>query len=508
MSTSTGTNPAAHFIAIDLGAASGRVMLGRCEGSSAEHRIHLHELHRFPNGPVEVLGHIHWDVLRLWEEILRGLRSYAAAHQGPLAGIGIDTWAVDFGLLDSEGHLVGNPYHYRDCRTDGVADEVDSLIPPQQVYERTGIQRLPFNTLYQLASMKRDGRSQLNQARSLLLMPDLFHYWLTGRIASEYTNATTTQFFDPRTRRWAVELLNDLGLPAEILPPVVQPGTVLGNLLPEVCAAVGLASRRAVPIVAVASHDTASAVAAIPGLDEQSAYISSGTWSLVGIEIREPILTERAMSLNFTNEGGVGGTIRFLKNVAGLWLLQECRREWAQEGRSYTWLDLEGMAAETPPMRSVIDPDAPDFLHPSDMRAAIKDYCRRTGQPEPTTVGEFARCCLDSLALRYRWVLEALEQVAEHRLETVRIVGGGSQNRLLCQLTADVSGRQVVAGPVEATALGNIMVQAVASGLLPDIQAGRRAVGSSVELVAFVPAPTPVYDEAFDRFVQLVGPPW
>ena len=503
MSNATRTPSNANFIAVDLGATSGRVMLGRWATGPDGPHVRLHELHRFANGPVQVLGHIYWDVLRLWEEMLQGLRRYAAASHEPLAGIGIDTWAVDFGLLDRDGQLIGNPYHYRDRRTDGVPEEVDKIIPSQRLYERTGIQRLPLNTLYQLASMRMHGSAQLEQAHALLLIPDLFHYWLSGRIAAEYTNATTTQFLAAVDKRWAVELLDDLHVPTAILPPVVRPGTILGKLLPDVCAAVGLPTERAVPVVATATHDTASAVAATPSLDDSSAYISSGTWSLAGIEVQEPILTERARLLNFTNEGGVAGTIRFLRNVAGLWLLQECRRTWEQEGKAYTWMDLEALATEVPPMRSLIDPDAPDFLHPPEMRAAIMDFCGRTGQPVPATVGEIARCCIDSLALRYRWVVEALEDVTGRQLETIRIVGGGSRNRLLCQLTADVSGRRVVAGPVEATALGNIMVQAVATGLLSDIPAGRRAVESSVQLAMFEPHSSPESERAYDRFVEL-----
>jgi rhamnulokinase len=505
MSNATQAPSIANFIAIDLGAASGRVMLGRWTSGPNGPFIHLRELHRFANGPVQVLGHIYWDVLRLWEEMQRGIRQYAAEYHEPLAGIGIDTWAVDFGLLDREGQLIGNPYHYRDSRTDGLPEEVDKIIPPQRLYERTGIQRLSLNTLYQLASMRMRSSAQLDQAHSFLLIPDLFHYWMTGRIAAEYTNATTTQFLDAADNRWAIDLLDDLDLPTAILPPVIQPGTILGNLLPQVRATVGLPTGSTVPVVAVATHDTASAVAAIPGMDDRSAYISSGTWSLVGTEVQEPILTEQARLLNFTNEGGVMGTFRFLTNVAGLWLLQECRRAWNQEGKALTWMNLEALASEAPPMKSLINPDAPDFLHPPDMPAAINDFCRRTGQPQPTSVGEFARCCIDSLALRYRWVLEALEQLTDRHINTVRVVGGGSQNRLLCQLTADISGRRVVAGPVEATALGNIIVQALATGLLTDVQAGRRAVESSVRLSTFRPRPAHGHDQAFERFMQLGG---
>jgi rhamnulokinase len=488
----------ANFLAIDLGASSGRVMLGRWDGR----RFDLHELHRFPNGPVRVMGRLHWDVLRLWQEIREGIARYATQHDEPLAGIGIDTWAVDFALLDGAGEMLGNPYHYRDRRTEGMPEYVDGRISPQRLYQKTGIQRLPINTLYQLVSMRQADDPRLHAAETLLLIPDLLHYWMTGRIVAEYTNATTTQFYDARTQGWAVDVLDGLGLPTRILPPIVASGTILGELLPEVCSEVALP--RSVPVIASASHDTASAVAAVPDLDERSAYISSGTWSLVGVETREPILSERARELNFTNEGGVAGTIRFLKNVAGLWLLQECRRRWEHEGRTYTWPDLVALAEQATPLRSVVDPDAPEFVNPDDMPKAIRDFCRRSGQPEPESDGEVVRCCLESLALKHRWVLAALEDLTGRRLDTIRIVGGGCQNRLFCQLTADACQRTVVAGPVEATALGNILVQAVASGYLPDIAAGRRAVTASEDQKFFEPGDSGDWSAALAGFDELV----
>ncbi len=496
------TDLPANFLAIDLGASSGRVMLGIWDGT----RFALRELHRFPNGPVAVRGRLYWDILRLWQEIQTGMARYAAESRAPLAGIGIDTWAVDFALLDEAGRLLGNPYHYRDGRTDGLPEQVDTRVSPAQLYAQTGIQRMPINTLYQLASMDAIHDPQLAAARTLLLIPDLFHYWLTGRMVAEYTNATTTQFYDARAGGWATDLLATLDLPTALLPPLVAPGTRLGDLLPDVAAAVGLSGP--VPVIATATHDTASAVAAIPGLDADSLYISSGTWSLVGVETAGPILTERARLLNFTNEGGVAGTIRFLKNVGGLWLLQECQRVWEREGQAYSWDDLLAQASQAPPLGSVVDPDAPEFLHPGDMPSALRAYCRRTDQPVPATVGALVRCCLESLALRYRWVLAALENLLGHPLTTIRIVGGGSQNALLCQLTADACGRPVVAGPVEATALGNILVQALATGHLPDLAAGRRAIAASVPLTTYTPrAASATWDTASARFAALVAAP-
>lgn len=488
----------ANFLAIDLGASSGRVILGRWDGK----RFDLSELHRFPNGPVQVMGHLHWDVLRLWQEIKAGISLYAAQHKESLVGIGVDSWAVDFALLDSTGRLLGNPYHYRDRRTQGLPEQVDRYISPHEIFAQTGIQRLPINTLYQLASMRRSGDPQLDAANTFLMIPDLFHYWLTGRKVAEYTTATSTQFYDAIKQTWATELLETLGIPARILPPVIPPGTILGSLLPEVREEIGLEADA--QVIASASHDTASAIAAIPDLDARSMYISSGTWSLVGVELDQPILSERARELNFTNEGGVAGTIRFLKNLGGLWLLQECRRLWQREGRDYSWPELVELAGQSAPLRSVVDPDTPDFLNPQDMRVALKAYCKRTDQPEPESVGEFVRCCLESLALKYRWVLNALEELLDRNLETIRVVGGGSQNEVLCQLTADACGRTVVAGPVEATALGNIVVQAIATGHLPDLAAGRRAIAASVHQTIYNPALSSDWDNAYSRFAKLM----
>jgi rhamnulokinase len=487
-----------NFLAIDLGASSGRVMLGRWDGT----RFNLTELQRFPNGPVQVMGHLHWDVLRLWQEIKAGISAYAAHYKEPLSGIGVDSWAVDFALLDDAGRLLGNPYNYRDRRTEGMPEHVDRSVSPQHLFAQTGIQRLPINTLYQLASMRQSGDPQLDAASTLLMIPDLFHYWLTGRKVAEYTSATSTQFYDANTQGWATDLLETLEIPTRILPHVVPPGTLLGDMLPDVRDEVGFYG--SVPVIASASHDTASAIAAIPGLDDRSMYISSGTWSLVGVEVAQPILSERARELNFTNEGGVAGTIRFLKNVGGLWLLQECRRHWQREGHDYSWPDLVALAAEASPLRCVVDPDAPDFLNPAEMRVALQAYCRRTNQPEPESVGELVRCCLESLALKYRWVMSALEELLGRKLETIRVVGGGSQNEVLCRLTADACGRVVIAGPVEATALGNILVQAIARGHLPDVAAGRRAIAASVEQTTYQPAPSSDWNEAFSRFDWLL----
>jgi rhamnulokinase len=488
-----------NFIAVDLGASSGRALLGRWDGE----RFQLQELYRFPNEPVNVLGHLHWDALRLWSEIKAGLARYAAEFDQPLAGIGIDTWGVDFGLLDRAGNLLGNPVHYRDHRTDGVMERVFERVPRQRIYAQTGIQFLQLNTLFQLSSLVQAGDPQLKQAAALLMMPDLFNYWLTGRKAAEYTIASTTQMLDARARRWAEDLLAALEIPAQILPEIVAPGTVLGELRPEVASETGL--RRAAAVIAPAGHDTASAVAAISDLDEHSMYISSGTWSLLGVEALEPVINDEALTFNFTNEGGIGNTIRLLKNVAGLWLLQESRRRWQAEGRAYTWDELLALAGQAEPFRSLVDPDAAEFLSPGDMPAAIRAYCRRTGQPEPGSVGAVVRACLESLALKYRWGMEALETLTGRRMETIRVVGGGSRNRLLCQFTADACERPVIAGPVEATALGNIMLQAIAAGCLADVNDGRQALAASIEREKFEPQAGAGWQAVYARFKGLIG---
>ncbi len=488
-----------NFLAVDLGASSGRVLLGKWDGA----RFALHELHRFANGPVSVLGRQHWDVLRMWEDIKTGLARYAAQSGEPLAGIGVDTWGVDFGLLDKSGRLLGNPYHYRDARTNGVPDIVHKTVPYARMFRQTGIQFMPINTLYQLSSMVQAHDPQLDAADMLLMMPDLFHYWLTGRKVGEYSIASTSQMLDARSRSWATDLAASLGIPTHILPQLVSPGTVLGNLRADVMADCGFV--HPAPVIATGSHDTANAVAAVPELDTHSVYISSGTWSLMGVEIPEPIINEQSLAFNVTNEGGVGNTIRLLKNIGGLWLLQECRRQWQHEGHEYSWDDLLALAAQARPFTSLVDPDAPDFLNPGNMVAAIGAYCRRTQQPQPESVGAVVRCCLESLALKYRWVLQGLEKLTGRRFDKALIVGGGSQNKLLSRFAADACELPVIAGPVEATALGNIMMQAVATGHLGSIAAGRQAIAASFPRQTFEPHPSAAWSDAFNRLGGLLG---
>lgn len=440
--------------AADLGASSGRVMVGRVDPDG----VRLDEAHRFANTPVRLGATLHWDVLALYRGVLDGLR--AAARDVALDGIGIDTWAVDYGLLDAGGALLGNPVHHRDARTDGVMDRVLSRVPAEEVYDRTGLQFLPINTLYQLVAAADD--PQLAIARQLLLMPDLLAYWLTGERGAEVTNASTTQLLDVRARAWATDLMERLDIPAGLFPPLREPGAVIGHLTPAAQEATGVGGD--VPVLAVGSHDTASAVVGVPAETPHFAYISCGTWSLVGVELPAPVLTAASREANFTNELGVDGTVRFLRNVMGLWLLQESLRTWEQTGDPPDLGALLGAAARAEPFRSVVDPDDPAFLRPGDMPARIAAACARSDQPAPETPAQTVRCIVDSLALAHRRAVREAQRLADREVGVVHVVGGGTRNRLLCQLTADACGVPVVAGPVEATALGNVVVQARALG--------------------------------------------
>jgi rhamnulokinase len=489
----------ADLLAFDLGAESGRAILGRYDGD----RLHLTEVHRFANGPVRAPDGLHWDVRRLFAEVKRGL-ALCRQHYGPPASIGVDTWGVDFALLDRKGELLGDPFHYRDGRTNGVMEEAFKRVPRQEIFERTGIQFMQFNTLYQLFSMVLAGSPVLKLAHTFLTIPDLFNYWLSGRAVCEFTNATTTQFYDPRAGGWAVSVLEKLGIPTHFLPEVVPPGTVLGGLLPSVGDETGLGT---VPVVAPACHDTGSAVAAVPASEADYAYVSSGTWSLVGVEVQEPVITAESLANNFTNEGGAGGTFRLLKNVQALWLLQECRRAWAEQGQDLSYDELVRMAEAAPPFVALVDPDDQSFLSPPDMPAAIEAFCTRTGQPPPRDKGATVRCVLQSLALKYRWVLERIEEMQRRPVSVVHVVGGGCRNRLLCQFTADATGRPVLAGPVEATAAGNVIVQAMALGYLSSLEEGRALVRRSFEVTSYEPGERAPWDEAYDRFQAILARP-
>ena len=482
----------ATFLAIDLGAESGRALLGRFDGE----RVALEEVHRFPNVPVRVTDGLHWDALRLMGCVYRSL-SKAARKAEKIESVGIDSWGVDFALLDREGTLVSNPYHHRDPRTEGMMERAFKQAPKKEIYETTGIQFMRINTLYQLLAL--EDSPLWDVADTLLLVPDLMNYWLTGEKTCEFTNATTTQLYDLQTEGWAEDLLQGMSLPARIFPKIVPPGTELGPLLPEVAEEAGLNAET--PVVAVASHDTASAVVAVPAEGDDFAYISSGTWSLVGVEMPQPVVTPEAMDANFTNEGGFGGRTRFLKNVMGLWLLQECRRIWAGEGQDYSYEELTQLAEEAPAFGPLVDPDHHGFLSPGDMPSRIRRFCEATGQETPEEPGEIARCVFESLAMKYRWVVEQAGEITGQRVEAIHVVGGGSQNSLLCQLTADAARLPVLAGPVEATALGNVMVQAYSRGYVGSLEEIRAVVRRSTKLSRYEPeGDEDDWDELLERF--------
>ncbi len=483
-----------HYLAFDLGAESGRAILG----SVSEEALALEELHRFPNIPVRLPTGLYWDTLRLFHEILQGLSLAARERKLRLAGVGIDTWGVDFALLGADGALVDNPRHYRDARNNGMLERTFAVVPREEIFAQTGIQFMQLNTLYQLHAMKLADAPPLRVARTFLMMPDLFNYWLTGVMRSELTDASTTQFYNPVKKRWAFELLEALGLPTDILPEIVPPGTLLGPLLPHVAEQTGAGE---VPVYATCCHDTASAVAAVPAEGDGWCYISSGTWSLMGVELAEPVINARSLELNFTNEIGAAGAVRFLKNIAGMWLLQECRRAWALEGRDYSYEELARMAAAAPPFAALIDPDA--FLLPGRMPEKIAEFCRRTGQKPPAEPGSICRTILESLALRYRQVLESLESLLGRRLEPIHIVGGGSRNQVLNRFVADATGRPVVAGPSEATAAGNLIVQAIGAGLLSGVAQARRLIRRSFPVTVIQPDPQADWDRAYQRFCAL-----
>ncbi|MEV0095783.1 rhamnulokinase family protein [Streptomyces sp. NPDC050738] len=466
------------FAAVDLGASSGRVMVGRVGRDTLE----LHQAHRFRNRPVHLPEGLRWDILALYTGVLDGLRAAGAAAGGRLASVGVDSWAVDYGLLDAAGALLGNPVHYRDSRTEGAAEKVWASVPAERLYATTGIQYAPFNTLYQLTAAR--DTPQLASAERLLLIPDLLTYWLTGEAGTELTNASTTQLIDPRTRDWAHPLAAALGIDLGLFAPLRHPGDPAGHLLPAALEATGLTGP--VPVTAVASHDTASAVAAVPAAHgERFAYVCTGTWSLAGLELDAPVLGEDSRTANFTNELGIDGTVRYLRNIMGLWLLQECVREWGDPNMSALLRD----AAAVPALRSVVDASDPAFLAPGGMPQRIADACRATGQPVPTTPAETTRCILDSLALAHRTAIEDAQRLSGQTVDTVHIVGGGARNELLCQLTADACGLPVVAGPAEASALGNVLVQARAQVLVGDRSDMRALLSRTQRLVRYEPQP-------------------
>lgn len=491
------------YLALDLGAESGRGLLGRFDGE----RLALEEVHRFPNGPVRMLDSLHWDVPRLFDEMKTALRKASVDHPG-LDGVGVDTWGVDFGLVGRGDTLLGNPVHYRDPRTDGMMDAAFGLVPRERIYEITGLQFLPINTLYQLMALKTSGSPLLEVAETLLMIPDLFGWLLTGRRAGERTDASTTQLLDPRSGTWSDELCRGLGLPRSILPDLIEPGTELGPLRKSVADELGIG--HPLTVLVPGTHDTASAVAAVPtkgtGTNPPDwCYLSSGTWSLLGVEVPRPVINEATLRGNFTNEGGVVGTTRLLKNIMGLWLVQESRRTWARLGRDYSYDDLIARARSARPFATLVEPDDPSFLAPGDMPARLAAFAARTGQPAPVDEGGFVRCALESLALKYRWTIRRVESILGTTIRTVHVVGGGSRNALLCQFTADACGIPVHAGPVEATAAGNVLLQAMARGKIGSLADARAIVAASFPVETYEPRNSAAWEDAAGRFEAFAG---
>jgi rhamnulokinase len=487
------------FAAVDLGAQSGRVAVGRFDGE----RLDVAEVHRFPNAPVRTRDVLNWDILRLYGDVLDGLRA-ASREAEAVDSVGVDSWAVDFGLVDAKGRLVQNPVHYRDARRARAMEDALARVPARELYERTGIQLLPINTVFELAAMGAEADPALEIAETMLLVPDLLHYWLCGARASEFTNATTTQCFDAHAGGWATDLLERLDVPTRLLPEVVRPGTRLGPLGARVADDTRLGEA---DVVAVATHDTASAVAAVPFRRPDSVYISAGTWSLVGLEVKAPVITDAAFAANLTNEGGVGGTFRLLKNVTGLWLLHECRRAWALAGHPYAFDELVALAQDAPTLQSLIDPDDAAFSEPGDMPARVRAFCAHTGQVEPVEPAAVVRCILESLALKHARTIETLASVTGTSPRELHVVGGGARNELLCRWTASAAGLPVVAGPGEATLVGNMLVQAMARGELASVADAREVVRASFDPTVYEPEDSGVWREARARFAETVALP-
>ncbi|MEX1031076.1 MAG: rhamnulokinase family protein [Paenibacillaceae bacterium] len=488
-------------LAFDLGASSGRALIGQLFDDDELPKLHVKEIHRFPNHAIQVGHHLHWDILRLLYEIKSGIRMAFQAGYKPET-FGIDTWGVDFGLLDGNGELLGNPYHYRDSHTEGLIEEIEEMVGRDALYEQGGLQFMPFNTIYQLAAMKKAGSSKLDIAHTLLLTPDLLMYFLTGKKVCEFTMATTTQLFLPEKRAWNYELMLRLGIPTRLFLDPIQPGQIIGPLTLQVCEELDVPSIMA---VAVGTHDTESAIAAVPAGKDQFAYLVCGTWSLLGTERQQPHLTPEAMTLDFSNEGGVGGTYQLLKNIMGLWILQECKREWEEQGSTITYPELVAGAEQAGAFRSLIDPDDSRFYSPSGMVDKIQCFCRETGQQVPEFEGEITRCILESLAFKYRHALEQMENLTGHQFDGLYMVGGGIQNELLLQFTANAIGHSVWAGPVEASAIGNMLMQLVALGQFSNLHEARMLVAQSFPLYTYNPSESEQWAVGYEIFKRIIG---
>lgn len=482
-------------LAIDFGASSGRAILGSFDGE----KITLEEVHRFSNDPVKVGDTMYWDVLRLFYNIKQGL--VKAQLAGGFDSVGIDTWGVDFGLIDEFGCLIENPVHYRDPRTSGMIEECAKIIPNSEFYSATGIQFMELNTVYQLCALKKYRPHMLDRASRLLFMPDLFGYMLTGKMTTEYSIATTSQMIDLKTKKWAVGLLDRLGIPTRLLGEIVPSGTVLGKIRGDICEECGIGE---VNVVSVCGHDTQSAITAVPCESGDFAFISSGTWSLFGTELDEPIVNEKSLAMNVTNEGGCDSKVGFLKNIIGLWLIQESRRHWNRHGSDYSYADLEKLALAAEPFKCFIDPDAPEFVPHGNIPERVREYCLKTNQPVPESVGEVMRCIYESLAMKYRLTLDELEECTGKSYPAIHVIGGGTKDTLLCRMTASSCGRTVVAGPIEATVLGNIAVQLLSCGAVESVSQARKIIRASEKTVEYSPENPAAWSEAYERFKAVV----
>lgn len=485
-----------YFLAFDLGASSGRAILGTLFNDKLE----LTEIHRFSNQMQLINGHYFWNIFSLFNELKVGLKKCVKEFGIQPESIGIDTWGVDFVHLTKEGLILSLPFAYRDSRTNTSMDDLFQIVPKEEVYAQTGIQFMQFNSLFQLFSMVKDQSSLLGITDSILFMPDALNYLFSGVKKSEFSIASTSQMIIPGTCEWNYELIEKTGIPTHVLQEIILPGTILGNIKDDVACETG---SKMVPVIAVAGHDTGSAIVSVPCKQDNFAYISSGTWSLMGIESQKPLVSEQTLRLNFTNEGGVGGTTRFLKNIMGMWLIQEVQRVWDAEGTKYTWPEMVELARKSEPFRFLINPDDSMFLNPRDMTQAVRDFCYQTAQGTPQNHGEVIRCIYDSLALKYRFTLEQICDVTQQPIEVIHIIGGGANNHFLNQLTADATGLNVVAGPTEATAIGNIMIQAKALGYVGSVSEIRRIIAGSSELVQFIPSNELNWDEAYNRYLRI-----
>ncbi len=485
------------YLAFDLGASSGRGIIA----TLANGKISLREMNRFYNGMTNIHGSLFWDMYRLYDDIKRGIIACVNEGEKPDC-IALDTWGVDYGLFGEDGNLLGVPYAYRDHRTDTAIQEVFEVMPKEKLYELTGIQFQQFNTVFQLWAAKRDKLPIMSLAKDLLFIPDIIDYFLTGVKKAEFTFATTSQLYNPHKGGWEKEIFDTLGLPFEIMQDIVAPGTVIGELTGKVCDETGI---DAVKVAAVASHDTGSAIVAIPASNDNFAYISSGTWSLMGIETKIPVISSKSLEYNITNEGGVENTFRVLKNIMGMWLIQECKRIWGNQGKDYSYPELVEMAEKSTPFKIILDPDDKSFYNPDDMTVAIADFCKKTNQPVPESPGDFARCIYDSLALKYRYTLDQLREVSDKQIDKIHIIGGGSQNELLCQFTANASGMPVVAGPAEGTAIGNIMVQAMALGHVKSLGEARQIIQNSFEFKQYEPQDITEWKGAYETFLKIIN---